>query len=89
LIAMTTSWSTSATMDRLMANNSLQVRIFAPYANLYIAHKKWISIGISFLYLVSCFEIKGFTWLQMSINVSLDIWKCSIHLLFSYSVNKK
>jgi hypothetical protein len=58
LIAMTTSWSTSATMDRPMANNSLQVRIFAHYASLCIAHKKWISIGVSFLYLVSCFEIK-------------------------------
>jgi len=56
---MTTLQITSATKDQPMANNSLQVRVFAPCASLYIAHEMRISIRLAFLYLVSCFEIKG------------------------------
>jgi hypothetical protein len=48
------------------------------------SHKTLISTRITFLFLISCFDIKGITWLQMSINVSFDIQKWWIHLLLSY-----
>jgi len=48
---MTTLQITSATKDQPMANNSLQVRVFAPCATLYIANEMQISIGLAFFIL--------------------------------------
>jgi hypothetical protein len=47
------------------------------------------SIGIARQYFVSFFTINGFSWLVISNNVNLDIWKFWIEQSSSYSMSRK